>query len=130
MKSSRLILKSNRPVNLDIATIKLPLTNIVSFAHRLSGMAIFFGTAVLLYVLQISLKSEEDFELALQIMDGPIFSITIWVIVAAILYHLIAGIKHLPLDMGLGETKQGARIGAIVVVTLFLLSISLLSAWL
>ena len=92
-------------------------------------MAIFFGTGILLYVLQISLKSEEDFELALQIMDGPIFTVTLWIIIAAILYHLIAGIKHLLLDMGLGETKQGARIGAIVVVILFLLSIPFLSAW-
>lgn len=123
-------MKSNRPVNLDIATIKLPLTNIVSFAHRLSGIAIFFGTALLLYILQISLKSEEDFELALQIMDGPIFTVTIWIILAAILYHLIAGIKHLLLDMGIGETKQGAKIGAIVVVTLFVLFIPFLSAWL
>jgi len=120
-------LKHKRPVNLDIATIRLPLTNIASFAHRISGMAIFFGTSLLLYILQVSLTSAEGFDFALQMMERPLISLIIWLILAAVVYHLIAGTKHLLLDLGLGETKNGAKIGAFVVVILFLLSIPFLS---
>jgi succinate dehydrogenase / fumarate reductase cytochrome b subunit len=60
-------------------------------------------------------------------MERPLISLIIWVILAAIVYHLIAGTKHLLLDLGLGETKNGAKIGAFVVVILFLLSIPFLS---
>jgi succinate dehydrogenase / fumarate reductase cytochrome b subunit len=90
-------------------------------------MAIFFGTSVLLYILQISLTSAEGFDLALQMMERPLISLIIWVILAAVVYHLIAGTKHLLLDLGLGETKNGAKIGAFVVVILFLLSVPVLS---
>ena len=121
-------MKSKRPVNLDISTISLPLTNLASFAHRLSGIGIFVGFGLLLFVLQTSLESEEGFEYVSKMFDNTLFSLSLWIVFAALLYHFIAGAKHLLLDFGFGETKDGAKIGAAAVVIIFFITVSVLSA--
>ena len=121
-------MKSKRPVNLDISTISLPLTNIASFAHRLSGIGLFLGTGLLLFLFQTSLESKEGFESVLSMKDNYLISLVLWFVLAAVLYHLIAGTKHLLLDFGYGETKAGAKIGAVSVVATFLISVSVVSA--
>ena len=83
---------------------------------------------MLLFVLQTSLESEESFEAVSEMFDNTMFSIILWLIFAALLYHFIAGIKHLILDFGFGETKGGAKIGASAVVILFFIAVSVLSS--
>lgn len=121
-------MKPKRPVNLDITTISLPLTNLASFAHRMSGVGFFLGVGLLLFVLQTSLESEESFEAVLEMFDNTLFSIILWLIFTALLYHFIAGTKHLLLDFGFGETKGGAKIGAAAVVIIFFIAVLILSA--
>ena len=121
-------MKPKRPVNLDITTISLPLTNLASFAHRVSGIGLFVGVGLLLFVLQTSLESEESFEAVSEMFDNTMFSIMLWLIFAALLYHLIAGTKHLLLDFGFGETKGGAKMGASAVVIIFFIAVLVLSA--
>ena len=121
-------MKQKRPVNLDITTISLPLTNLASFAHRVSGIGLFVGVGLLLFVLQTSLESEESFEAVSEMFDNTMFSIMLWLIFAALLYHFIAGTKHLLLDFGFGETKGGAKMGASAVVIIFFIAVLVLSA--
>jgi succinate dehydrogenase / fumarate reductase cytochrome b subunit len=121
-------LKPKRPVNLDITTISLPLTNLASFAHRMSGVGLFVGVGLLLFVLQKSLESEESFETVSEMFDNKLFSLVLWLIFAALLYHFIAGTKHLLLDFGFGETKVGAKMGAVAVVIIFFIAVLILSA--
>ncbi len=122
-------MKDNRPVNLNLFTIKFPLPAITSILHRISGVALFAGTAILLYLLQISLESQAGFDLALEIMGSAIGKILIWLILAALSYHLIAGTKHLLMDIGIGETKSGAQTGAIVVIIGFVICAGLAGVW-
>jgi succinate dehydrogenase / fumarate reductase cytochrome b subunit len=110
--------KDNRPVNLDITTIRFPLAAIGSIIHRISGMFIFLGVALLLYLLDLSLQSQAGFDQAQAMLNNFIVKLVAWAVVAALLYHLIAGIKHLLMDLGIGETKQGARTGALIVMSL------------
>ena len=46
-------MKSQRPVNLDLRTIKLPITGVTSFLHRVSGIILFLGLAIMLYALLV-----------------------------------------------------------------------------
>ena len=52
---------NKRPVNLDIGTIKLPITSYVSILHRVSGVILFFAVAIFLWMLESSLASEASF---------------------------------------------------------------------
>ena len=57
-------------------------------------------------------------------MNKTSVKLAIWVTVISISYHLIAGIKHLLLDLGLGETKSSAENGAkLLLFSLVILSV-------
>ncbi|MCF7982485.1 MAG: succinate dehydrogenase, cytochrome b556 subunit, partial [Pseudomonadales bacterium] len=41
-----------------------------------------------------------------------VVKLIIWVVLSALIYHLVAGIKHLLMDFGIGETLKGGQVGA------------------
>lgn len=105
-------MKDNRPVNIDLTTFKFPLPAITSILHRISGVVIFAGVALLLYLLQLSLESAAGFAEVAALLDNVLIKFLSWSVLAALLFHLIAGIKHLLLDMGIGESLAGGVLGA------------------
>ena len=46
--------------------------------------------------------------------------LVVWLLLTGLLYHLIAGVKHLLMDWGLGESREGALRGAQVTLILAL----------
>lgn len=123
-------MKDNRPKNLDFSTLRLPLPAITSILHRVSGVFIFAGIAVLMWLFSESLSSEQGFNNVAMWMDNLIVKLLIWAVISGLLYHLIAGIKHLLMDLGIGETLDGAQTGAKLVVALSVISIVLAGVWL
>lgn len=122
-------MKDTRPVNLNLLVFRWPLTAITSILHRISGVFIFFGTAVLLYLLDMSLTSEAGFDEAVGLLSGNAAKFIVWAIVSGILYHLIAGIKHLIMDLGIGETIQGGKTGSVLVLVVSTIAIALTGFW-
>jgi succinate dehydrogenase / fumarate reductase, cytochrome b subunit len=118
--------KSQRPVNLDLATIRLPVTAKVSILHRISGVFLFVGIAVLLCLLDASLSSADGFARVAEWMGGTTAKLVVWAVLSALIYHTIAGVKHLLMDIGIGESKQGgilaARITLVAAVVLIVLA--------
>jgi succinate dehydrogenase / fumarate reductase cytochrome b subunit len=122
--------KDNRPVNLDFKTLRLPLPAITSILHRISGVVVFGGVFVLLWLLSSSLQSERGFTDVQNWLTAPLVKVVVWGILAGLLYHLIAGVKHLIMDMGIGETLEGAKTGAKLVVIISVIAIVLAGVWL
>ena len=122
-------MKSQRPVNLDLRTIKLPITAYTSILHRVSGVILFVGLAVLLYALDKSLASEEGFEQVKACMTSPLAKLVIWGLLSALLYHLVAGVRHLIMDMGIGETLEGGKLGSQIVIAVSAVVIVLAGVW-
>ena len=122
-------MKQQRPVNLDLTKFKWPLAAITSILHRISGVFIFFGIALLLYFLDLSLESEAGFRQVTDMLANPWVKLLTWAIVAGLLYHLIAGAKHLVMDLGIGETKSGARTGAMTTLVLATVAIVISGVW-
>jgi len=121
--------KSQRPVNLDITTIKLPLPAIASITHRVSGIAIFIGMAFLIWGLGMSLESEESFNALKTCLDGFLPKLILWAILAGFIYHFIAGVRHLLMDLGYFETLEGAKTLATGVIILAAVLIVLAGVW-
>ena len=96
-----------RPVNLDLGTISLPVTAKASILHRISGVFLVAAVAVLLYLLDLSLGSEASFARATDILGSALARLVIWVVLAGLIYHAVAGVKHLLMDLGVGETLEG-----------------------
>ena len=122
-------MNSQRPVNLDLRTIKLPITAYTSILHRISGVILFVGLAVLLYALDKSLASEEGFEQVKACMTSPLAKLVIWGLLSALLYHLVAGVRHLIMDMGIGETLEGGKLGSKIVIVISVVMIVLAGVW-
>lgn len=121
--------KSQRPVNLDLRTIKLPITGVTSFLHRVSGIILFLGLGIMLYALSNSLSSEEGFDEVKGYMTSPLAKFVAWGLLSALLYHLVAGVRHLIMDMGVGETLEGGRLGSKIIIAISVVLIVLAGVW-
>lgn len=122
-------MNKKRPVNLDIATIKLPVTAYVSILHRVSGVFLFAGVAVLLWMLDASLGSQEGFNNIRDLAASPVFQGILWVVLAALAYHTVAGIRHLIMDFGVGESLKGGQFGAKLALAIAIVLIVLAGVW-
>ena len=127
--SVNIAVNSKRPVNLDLRTIKLPVTAYTSILHRISGVILFVAVAILLWMLDTSLISESGFEQVKSCLQNPLAKLVIWGILSALLYHLIAGVRHLVMDAGVGEGLESGKRGSQVVIVVSAIVIVLLGVW-
>ena len=124
--------KSNRPVNLSMGQVlavnlRSPVA-IASILHRLSGVIVFLLVAVLLWMLDKSLSSPEGFDYVKNVVFGNIcVRFIVWVFVAGLIFHFIAGVKHLLANIGIAEELQSGRIAA--TVSLILSAIGIVAAF-
>ncbi|CAA0088601.1 Succinate dehydrogenase cytochrome b556 subunit [Halioglobus japonicus] len=110
--------------------MRLPITAWASITHRASGVFIFAGMAVLLWALDASLASPESFASLQESLGNPLLKLVIWAIMAGLIYHSLAGIKHLVMDMGIGESMEGGIRGVRIVVSLSVVLILAAGIWL
>lgn len=116
-----------RPVNLDLKTISFPITAIASILHRVSGVITFIALGILLWLLSLSLSSEQGFAQAQAITDTFLVKFILWGILTALAYHVVGGVRHLLMDLGFGEenlavASRSARIAFAITIILSLLA--------
>ena len=110
--------RDTRPVNLDLGTINLPVTAYASITHRVTGVLMFFSSFLMLWALDQSLASEASFNAVAAVLSSPLAKLVSWCIASALTYHALAGVKHLIMDAGIGETMRGGVLGARIVFVL------------
>lgn len=123
-------MNNNRPVNLDLSTIKFPIAALVSITHRISGVVLLGGILILMWMLDASLTSKEGFDSIRTMLEQPSLKIVLWAVLAALAYHLVMGLRHLLMDMGFGESLEGGRIGAILALVVAAVLIIAAGGWL
>ncbi len=107
-----------------LANYRLPIPGIASIVHRITGIALFICLLFLLAMLQMSLKSEAGFEAFRSIVwANPIAKIVLIGLLFAIVYHMIAGLRHMVqdtnawLDLPVARATAFAVFGLSVLVT-------------
>ena len=124
-----MIEKDNRPVNLNLLTISLPIIGMSSILHRISGLAVFFSFPLVVWLFSISLKSEESFTILANLYQTSlILKAMTFLFLVGFSYHLLAGLRKLISDVfGVGETLESGRFlswlvfGATFVIAIFFL---------
>lgn len=92
---------------------------LVSIAHRLSGLALVFVLPLCLMVLSYSLTSEEAFFFVQRRLHVCWMAKTFaWGSVSAWIFHALAGVRHLLMDLHLFESLPWARRTAVAIIGL------------
>ena len=125
------MVNKNRPVNLDIATFRLPITAYVSILHRVSGVANVFISLALIWILSQSLASEDSYEYVIDLTNLMSVKVVLFLILANLIYHSCAGVRHLIMDMGVGEDSfKSGKISAFVMIAVAMILLTLTFFWL
>ncbi len=105
-----------RPVYLNLIKIRLPLPGIISFAHRISGILLFLALPFTVYLLELSVKSEQSFAKVQQILNQPFMLLVQILLLWSLAHHFFAGIRFLLIDAEIGVEKTQARLGSWLVL--------------
>jgi succinate dehydrogenase / fumarate reductase cytochrome b subunit len=116
--------------NFDLFTFSYPFTSIVSILHRVSGIFLFLIIPLLLWMLETATESSDGFAHIQTVLTHPVAKLILWLLLVAFWYHLLAGIRHLLMDIGIGESLKSARISGGITMTLTLLTALFIGAWL
>ncbi len=123
-------MNKKRPVFLNLTKIRMPAAAIVSILHRMSGFVLFLAIPYLLYLWLVSLSSAEGYDSLHAALHGGVTRSLVYIVLLALLYHWVAGIRHLLMDMGIGEEKISGRRGALLVLAVVVILALLLGVWL
>lgn len=118
------LVKKQRPVNLDLTTVKFPASAIASILHRVTGVAMFFAMGILMWVLAASLSSQAGFEEIQQWSQTFCGKFIYWGTLTALSYHVVAGLRHFVMDLGHWENLESGNLSAkLTVVVAVVLSV-------
>jgi len=101
-----------RPKNLDLSTVKFPITAIASILHRVSGIIVFVALAIFLILLNCSLSSQPDFNRVAAYFDNFLIEFIIWGSLTGLAYHAVFGVRHMIQDLGCWEEMDSASLSA------------------
>lgn len=98
-----------RPKFLNVLQIRLPITGVVSIGHRISGVLLVLGIPLVIYLLQRSLQGPEGFDQLAGMLSSLPVRLGLLIGGVLVAYHLLAGVRFLLIDLGVGEHVTGAR---------------------
>ncbi len=123
-------MKKQRPVNLDLTTIKMHPAANASILHRVSGVIMVFAIGILLLTLSTSLSSAEGFAQIQDYLGGFFFKFIIFGCLSALTYHVLAGVRHLFMDLGHFEELVSGNTSAKFIMIIWLIVSAVIGVWL
>lgn len=111
-----------RPKYYDLNLLHLPPPGLLSIIHRISGVVLFFAIPVLLYFLQGSLTSEQEFLRYKQFFGHPLVKLAAIGLAWMYAHHFFAGLRYLLLDLHIWIDKEPANLSAKIVLALGIVS--------
>jgi len=110
----------------DVRTYRLPPAGFVSILHRVSGLLMFILLPFVLWMFDLSLTSEYSFArfthafaAGVGFIPGWFLKLTVLALIWAYLHHLLAGLRHLWMDVSHeAVSKEFGKTSAIAVLAL------------
>ena len=107
----------NRPTSPHLTIYKPQITSILSITHRMTGVALYAGTALLVWWLWTLAYMPEQYAKLHECLVSPIGQVMLFGWVFSFFYHFGNGIRHLFWDIGMGFTlPQLTRSGVLVII--------------
>lgn len=122
--------KKLRPRHLYLTSTRLPLPALVSILHRVSGFVLFLVIPLLLLVLKASLQSQQQFDAVVRMLAHPIAKLLLAMLLLAGFHHVLAGMRHLVLNMRWGHGLAHVRRSSFLVLALDAVLLICAAVWL
>ena len=111
----------------DLPTYRLPAAGIVSILHRISGAIMFLLLPFIIWMFDMSVSSEISFakfsaafNIGLGFVPGWFIKLVALGLIWSYLHHIIAGLRHLYMDMCHAVTKEFGKSSAVITLALSL----------
>jgi succinate dehydrogenase / fumarate reductase, cytochrome b subunit len=92
--------KNKRPLSPHLSIYKPIPTMVMSIAHRLTGVALYFGTLIMAWWLFAAATSEQYFDFVQTFLGLWFGHIILFGFTWALVHHMLGGIRHLIWDTG------------------------------
>jgi succinate dehydrogenase / fumarate reductase cytochrome b subunit len=89
--------------------IQMPVGALSSILHRATGVVLAASVPFDVYLLDLSLRSEQTFAEVMSMFALPAVKGAALVLIWALAHHALAGIRHLLTDISVGSTLNAAR---------------------
>lgn len=119
----------NRPKNLNLFAFHFPIPAIMSILHRVSGVIMVVLLPGLFWLLQQSL-TPKGFKFLKDGLNNVCVKLVVFAVLAAVIYHICAGIRHLISDAGFGDSLKGGRMSAWLTLLAAVVLVVLVGIWL
>ncbi|MEN8174522.1 MAG: succinate dehydrogenase, cytochrome b556 subunit [Pseudomonadota bacterium] len=107
---------TGRPVYLNLVRIKLPVAGIMSIVHRVTGVVMVLVMPPVVYLLDLSLRDSGGFQLARDLVNSLVGTAVLFLMLWALVHHLLAGIRYLLIDVDVGVEKPHYGYSALAVL--------------
>jgi succinate dehydrogenase / fumarate reductase cytochrome b subunit len=113
-------LTKKRPKFLNPMEIRLPIAGVASILHRISGIGLFLLLPLLIWLLELSLRSADSYQVLQAVTANPLVKLVLLGLLWAFLHHFCMGIRILLIDIHVGVEKAKARASAKAVLAVSL----------
>lgn len=94
--------RSERPLSPHLSIYRLTPTMVMSIVHRITGMALYFGTLLLAWWLVAASGSTKQFEIVNGFFGTWLGQLVLFGYSWALLHHMLGGVRHFIWDTGNG----------------------------
>jgi succinate dehydrogenase / fumarate reductase cytochrome b subunit len=92
----------HRPLSPHLQIYRPMLTMMMSIAHRLTGVALYFGTIFMVWWLTAAATGPDYFNFVQKVFSSWPIQLVLFLFTWALIHHFIGGIRHLIWDTGRG----------------------------
>ncbi len=110
-----------RPLSPHLQVYRWPVTMATSIAHRMTGLALAAGTALIAWWLVAAASGPDVYQPFQGVIRNPLAQLVLFGFVWALVYHLLNGIRHLAWDLGYGFSVPTANKTGVLVISLSVL---------
>lgn len=100
---------SPRPVFLNPMQLLMPVGAVTSILHRITGVFLAIGLPLSIYLLDCSLQSARQFAKVSALFVYWPTKVIALLMLSALAFHVLAGVRHLLSDFNVASTLQAAR---------------------
>ncbi len=104
----------------DLVRYQLPVPGMLSILHRISGLLMVVALPFVLWLFELSLRSESSWAQLRRGATGWLLRILLVGLAWALVHHTLAGLRYLLLDLDLGVDRVPARRSAWIVFAISL----------